>query len=260
MPDRGSADRPLWREALSPRDGCLTIEELDRWSDRRLPDRVKASAHIARCPRCQAELAMLKEFQSAATRPEEAEAVSWITTELERRSDQLGPSSASTPLRPSRSGDSLRWWHRFVGPKPVRAALGFATLLALVAVGLQFRSAPAPELSSDIGSGPWEMRSEELLGLSPTGELTRAPAELRWQATRGAARYRVTVMEVDRTELWKTDSSQTSASLPTTLLARIVPGKRLLWQVTALDSTGRTVATSQVESFRLAIGARSPKD
>ena len=100
----------------------------------------------------------------------------------------------------------------------------------------------------------------ELLGLSPTGDLKQVPVELRWQAFPEAARYLVTVMEVDRTELWKAESSQTSASLPTALLARIVPGKRLLWQVTAMDSAGRTVATSQLQSFRLAIGSGSAKD
>jgi len=258
MPDRGAAERALWKEALSPTEGCLTIEELDRWSDWRLTDRAKASAHIARCPRCQTELAMLKEFQSAATHPEEADAVSWITAELELRFDQIRAPSILTP--PRLSSELSGWWNRLFGPRPAQVALGFAALLALVAVGLQFRGAGEPELSSNAVSGPLVMRSEELLGLSPIGDLKQVPVELRWQAFPETARYLVTVMEVDRTELWKTESSQTTASLPSALLARIVPGKRLLWRVTAIDSAGRTVATSQLQSFRLAIGSGSAKD
>lgn len=257
MPDRGAAERALWKGALSPTEGCLTLEELERWSDRRLPDRAKANAHIARCPRCQTELAMLKEFQSAATHPEEADAVSWITADLERRFAEIRAARPSTPrLSRERSGS----WHRLFGPRPAQVALGFAALLALIAVGMQFQGAREPELSSNAVSGPLVMRSEELLGLSPTGDLKQVPVELRWQAFPEAARYLVTVMEVDRTELWRAESSESSASLPTALLARIVPGKRLLWQVTAMDSAGRTVATTQLQSFRLAIGSGSAKD
>jgi hypothetical protein len=203
---------------------------------------------------------MLKEFQSAATHPEEADAVSWITTELERRFDQIRAAPAVTATRRKLRSERSGGWHRIFGPRPIQGALGFAVLLALIAVGLQFRGAQEPELSSNAVSGPLVMRSEELLGLSPAGDLKQVPVELRWQAFPEAARYLVTVMEVDRTELWKTESSPTSASLPTALLARIVPGKRLLWQVTAIDSAGRTVATSQVQSFRLAIRPGSSKD
>ncbi len=259
MPDRGAAERALWKGALSPTEGCLTLEELDRWSDRRLPDRAKANAHIARCPRCQTELAMLREFQSAATHPEEADAVSWITADLERRFDQIRTAPA-TPTRPRPGSERSERWHGLFGPRPAQVALGFAALLALIAVGMQFQGAREPELSSNAVSGPLVMRSEELLGLSPTGDLKQVPVELRWQAFPEAARYLVTVMEVDRTELWRAESSESSASLPTALLARIVPGKRLLWQVTAMDSAGRTVATTQLQSFRLAIGSGSAKD
>jgi hypothetical protein len=261
MPDPGSAERELWKEAVSPTEACLTIEELGRWSDQWLPDRAPvASAHIARCPRCQAELAMLNEFQSAATRPEDADSVSWITAELERRFDQIRVAAPLTAPRPGLRSERSRWVQYLFGPRPLRGALGFAGLLALIAAVLQLRGAQEPELSSDAVSGPVVMRSEELVALSPTGDLKQAPRELRWQATPGAARYLVKVMEVDRTELWKTESSLTSASLPTALVARIVPGKKLLWQVTAIDSAGRTVATSQILPFRLAIDPGSSKN
>lgn len=258
MPERGATERELWRRALTPKEACLTIEELGRLSDDLIPQRAVARAHLARCAYCQAELAMLKEFQSATTRPEEAGAVSWITAELERRFDRIRV-AAPLPSRLMWQGEPPWWWHRLFGSRPLKGALGFAFVLLLIALGLQIRGAQEPELSSKTVSSPVVLRSEELVALGPTGTLEQMPSELRWQATPGAARYLVKVMEVDRTELWKPESSQTSVSLPTGVRARILPGKTLLWQVTATDSAGRTVAASQVLSFRLAIGAASSK-
>jgi hypothetical protein len=96
--------------------------------------------------------------------------------------------------------------------------------------------------------------------LDPTGDLTKAPAALRWQAMSGAKRYRIRVMEVDQNELWQTESGEATVSLPAAVRATIVPGKTLLWQVTALDSAGNPVAASQILRFRLSVKAPSPKE
>jgi hypothetical protein len=67
-------------------------------------------------------------------------------------------------------------------------------------------------------------------------------------------------MEVDRTEVWSTESRQASVALPPSVRARIVPGKPLLWQVVAKDGSGKTVATSEIQRFRLRMRERQPKD
>jgi hypothetical protein len=64
-------------------------------------------------------------------------------------------------------------------------------------------------------------------------------------------------MEVDRVELWQGLSKEPKVMLPAEVREKIVPGKTLLWQVTALDVNGQAVATSQVERFRIAIAETS---
>lgn len=262
MPDRGATEPEFWKEALAPAEACLTLEELVRLSNPSLSRQAVARMHVAACARCQTELAMLREFQSATTHSEEAAAVSWITAELDRRFDQIKVVAPLPASRPTPDGERSTGWRRLLlRPHPIRAAaFGFAALLAVIAVGLNLRDVQAPELASDLLRGPHVLRSEELVAVGPTGDLKQAPAELRWQAIPAAARYRVKVMEVDRAELWQTESSQTSVLLPAAVRAMIVPGKTLLWQVTAIDSASKPVAASQILRFRVAIGSSSSKD
>lgn len=259
MPGHAATERELWRRALAANVDCPTIEELGRLSDDSISQPEVVRTHLAGCARCQTELAMLREFQSATIGAEEAGAVSWITAELERRFGRVR-GAAPLPSQLMHKREPPRWWDHLVGAKPLRGALGLAAVLVLIALGLQLPGAREPELSSNAVSGPVVLRSEELVALGPTGDLERIPSELQWQATSGAVRYLVKVMEVDRTELWKTESGQTSVSLPTVVRAQIVPGKTLLWQVTATDSAGRTLATSQVLPFRLGIGPAPSKN
>jgi hypothetical protein len=261
MPDRGGTDREIWKGALASTEACLTIEELARLSNGSPSEQSMGRAHLAECPRCQTELAMLKEFQSGATLPEEAAEVSWISAELERRFGRIGVPDLLPSSGPMPESERSRRWHRLVDPRPVRAAaFTSAAALVVIAVGLHFRGAQEPKLPSAPTSGPIVLRSEELVALGPIGDLTQPPAELRWQATPGAKRYRIRVMEVDQNELWQTESSQTSVSLPAAVRATLVPGKTLLWQVTAIDSAQKPVAASQILRFRLSVGSSSPKE
>jgi hypothetical protein len=264
MPDRSATEPEFWKEALAPSEACLTLEDLVRLSNRSISREAVARAHVAACARCQTELAMLREYQSATTHPEESAAVSWITAELERRFDQIKQIKVIARLPASRSRpdpERSTGWRRLLLPRSIRAAaFASAALLAAIVVGLNLRGGQAPELASDLVRGPQVFRSEELVAVGPTGDLKEVPAELRWQAIAAAARYRVKVMEVDRAELWQTESSQTSAILPAAVRAKIVPGKTLLWQVTAIDSASKPVAASQILRFRVAIGSSSDKD
>ena len=98
MADRALEDRELWRQALAATEACPAPEELVRVSRDGRQERAAPRAHVDGCVQCQTELAMFKEFQSAATDPDEAAAVSWITAELERRFDQMVIASSAAPV------------------------------------------------------------------------------------------------------------------------------------------------------------------
>jgi hypothetical protein len=201
---------------------------------------------------------MFKEFQSAATDPDEAAAVSWITAELERRFDLIVASSTVAALEePDRP---FRWYRRLVR-RPLRvAALASAGLLTLLGVGLILRGVQEPELNSNAAVGPVVLRSDELTVLAPVGDLKQPPIQLSWKAVPGAAHYLVKVMEVDRTEIWKSESMETSILLPAAIREAVVPGKTVLWQVTAIAGDQRALGSSKTVSFKLPVRAGSSKD
>jgi len=61
----------------------------------------------------------------------------------------------------------------------------------------------------------------------------------------------VNLLEVDHTELWKTETTTVSIQIPGAVRARIQPAKSLLWQVIALDAAGRRLGSSDLEKFRV---------
>jgi hypothetical protein len=250
---------------LAPTEACATIEQLSGLSDALLAEPVRAhvSAHVTRCQRCQTELALLEKFEAAAVGPGEKAAASWITAQLELRFEEItGAGRAS-----SQAGNERKpWWRRLfglrlLGSRPASAAafaLAFAMLL--IVFNLPIRTAREPVLSPDIGFTPPVFRSAALAVVAPTGDLEEAPTELQWQPAPGAATYSVRLMEVDRAELWKGESSEPSLSLPPAVRTRILPGKALLWMVEARDASGRTIAASEIQRFRVAMRAlRSTK-
>jgi hypothetical protein len=252
-------ERRHWKAALAATEDCLTVEELSHHAGGSLPDAAKSrtSSHLAGCSRCQTELAMLKEFELATPRPEELAAVSWIAAELKHRSEKIGyaalesPSSRSMPSRLSR----LR---KVFASRPLSsAALSLAAMLVAIAAGFYLTTAKEPVLVSDGSTGQTLLRSQGVVALAPKGDLAERPTELRWQPVPGADHYSVKLMEVDRVELWQGLSKEPKVMLPAEVREKIVPGKTLLWQVTALDVNGQAVATSQVERFRIAIAETS---
>jgi hypothetical protein len=111
------------------------------------------------------------------------------------------------------------------------------------------RPSKEPELHANLGTGPAVYRSQQVEVVSPVGELAGAPNSLQWKGFPGAAVYRVEVMEVDQAPLWAAKTNDTSFTIPSATRAKMLPGKPVLWQVTALDSQGRTLAVSQLQRF-----------
>lgn len=258
MPEERRAQQ--WKAALAATAECLSIDELSRLAEGS-PDgeaESRTSSHLSNCSRCQTELAMLQEFEHATPRPEEAAEVAFVTGELKRRfrsSRPVAEESGLTRPAPRRTG-RLVARKSFAIRSISTAAMSLAAMLLLIAGALYLRSGKEPLLVSDGSSGQTVLRSQAITLLEPKGDLEQTPAELRWQPVSGAARYSLKLMEVDRTVLWESSSEQSRLMLPQPVREKIVPGKTLLWEVTAIEAGGEPVATSPVERFRVAIRPR----
>ena len=95
------------------------------------------------------------------------------------------------------------------------------------------------------------LRSGAIQVLAPSGDVQSIPDEIRWEATAGAAQYQIRLLEVDGTELWKTDTAANTIAVPPAVRQRIVPLKTLVLEIAALDGSGRRLAHSGTIRFRL---------
>ena len=224
--------------AFAPTPDCFEIDELSLLLDGKRGEQLqrRAETHLAGCLHCQNEIALLREFESPAVRAGEQNDVNWIVSRLRKNS----------PAAP------LPWWKQIGSIRIlVPASLALATALIATGIGLQMRQTPYSPVSAP---GREVMRSQSVDILSPLGDLTAAPTMMKWRAVAGASRYRVRLLEVDRTELWKTTVSQTSVALDESVRQKIAPLKSLLWDVTALNDTGTALASSGLQRFRLKTG------
>jgi len=175
--------------------------------------------------------------------------VAWISSHLERQLEQIkNPSSESH--RAQGGANSTGWLSRLFGAGNIRWWVPVAAILVVAVTSVVLlRPGKQPDLRADAGSGPVVYRSQEVEVITLAGEQTNAPKTLQWKRFAGAANYKVSVMEVDHETLWAVETNDISITIPASTRARMLPGKPVLWQVTALDSQGRTLAVSQLERF-----------
>jgi hypothetical protein len=102
-----------------------------------------------------------------------------------------------------------------------------------------------------VTTGDEVTRSLTVAVRGPVGDQVEAPRRFEWLAVDRAVRYRVRLMEVDRHEVWSTSTSAAGVDLPSPVRTSIAPAKTLLWDVTAYDASGATIAESGAQSFRL---------
>jgi hypothetical protein len=257
MADLDLTDVETLRAALAPSASCATLEQLGRLCDR---DHVgsadtRVAEHVATCLRCRTELALLKQFESGALRPDEQEDVRWIAARLARDVARLTAGEA-LPIPRGASARRTTAWRRFLAPRALAASLAVAAAGLVVVLNVRGRDGTPPALP-DVTAGPSSFRSDAIPLKGPAGDLDVAPKELRWEPAAGAATYSVQVMEVDRTPVWSADSREASIALPASVRARVVPGKPFLWQVVAKDAGGQAIASSDMQRFRLRL--RTPK-
>lgn len=243
-----SDDRHKLKATLGPTSACPAIEQLGQYADAVLQgsERSVLEAHIAQCGYCQSELVLLRQFVDVAVRPEEERSVAWITDNLRSRVTEL-----YTPL-PGAKVASTPWWKAlFTLPALSRAALVLGCLVIIISGTLYLRHGVAPALNTALDSGAEVVRSNTVPLVFPKGDVAVIPDSLQWQAVPGAARYEVNLLEVDHTELWKSETTTVSIQIPGAVRVRIQPAKSLLWQVIALDAAGRRLGSSDLEKFRV---------
>jgi hypothetical protein len=245
MTNDPQSESGLLRAALGRGTDCPPIEELARLLGSESERPAALAKHVDACPHCQTELHLLQTFESSDVSQGEAEAVRQVTERLRARSPEiLGRPAAVAAGRE-------RWWKQWLrSPRLSPAMLAFASVLVVLAVGLQWKHNAPPALGP-ITSGREAMRSQALTITAPAGDLQQVPGEIQWQSAPEAVRYEVRLLEVDRTELWKAETTGTGIALPPAMQARIVPAKTILVQVSAFDRSGRRVAESEMVRFRL---------
>jgi hypothetical protein len=228
--------------ALKTTPECLTPEELEKLAD----GRSENHPHLSGCARCQAQLALLKSFESSEPLPDEGAAVAWISARLERQLDQIKRPGGSMAGATSRG---TPWFTKWFGTGSRRLVPVMALALIAVCGALFIYRPKEPDLRADAGEGPAIYRSQQVEVIAPVGDLRSAPDRLQWKAVAGAAEYKVSLMEVDEVALWTTETRDVNLTIPAATRAKILPGKPLLWRVTALDNQGRVIATSQAQRF-----------
>jgi hypothetical protein len=225
-------DRNL-SDLLGPSPQCIPIDEMVVSLEAPAGSEMRRQCehHLASCANCSTELALYRQFESAQPSAEESEAVQKIVTRLRKHSPAVSES----------------WWSRIWKPRVLAPALAVAAaaIALIVMVDVRSRLSP-PEVKIDDAT-----RSSQLVVIGPIGEVQTAPAELQWKPVAGAANYQVRIREVDRTELWQSATSSTSIAIPETVKHNFTPSKRLLWDVTAMDTAGKTISVSGPNSFVL---------
>jgi hypothetical protein len=239
MPDHPGVERELFRDALKPAGDCPSVQSLEGLLGENPPGDLVL--HVSLCAHCRTELELLRSFHLNEITASDAAAVYAIEQRLHAASPQIFVQE-----------NAQAWWQRlfktpaWLGP----VALTSAALLAAIGLGIEWRHRAPPPLDPMIGGGQEVFRSSAVRVLAPIGDVAEAPSEVRWEAVSAAARYRVRLLEVDRTELWNDDVSDTRAAIPPAVRARIVPAKNIVWEVSAFDAGGRKVAQSEAVRFR----------
>jgi hypothetical protein len=123
-----------------------------------------------------------------------------------------------------------------------------ATVVILIGAGvwMQMRE---PALDPETGA-PEIYRGDRIETIAPNGDVAAAPNELRWSPVPNASLYRARILEVDRAVVWSGETNEPRAALPAHVVEQFAPGKRLLWEVTALRGHD-VIASSDTREFRV---------
>jgi len=246
MLNRNSLEDVL-QTALRPGKDCPAIEELERLVSKAAPES-ELSAHVKSCPYCQTELHLLRTFEAAEV-GETSDEVRRTAALLQKRSQKIIRLSVPTEER-------VPWWRAaFTIRSLAQASLALAVILAVAAVVIHLRTnTQPPSLNEGTRIGQDVLRSGGFAVTSPVGDLNEAPKEVRWEKVPNVACYRIRLLEVDRNELWKADTTENHIELPPSVRSLIVPAKTLFFEISAFDASGGKVGDTGLVRFRLQTG------
>ena len=228
-----SGDYDLLHRALGPTPECPAFPDLV--SGLHEGDRAMVE-HAAHCPHCSGELKLYDKFMSAQVSDEESAAVKWVQRHLRN------PAVRAEPWW------SFGAWGNFRTLAP--AAIGVAALVMAVSASVDREPSGSFPAITDVSE-----RAGSVEMVSPKGDLAAEPDTFRWNTVPGAVAYRVTLMEVDQSVLWESGATSNSVILPAQIRGKALPGKRLIWQVEAVDGLGRAIASGR-QDFRRQIKQR----
>ena len=103
----------------------------------------------------------------------------------------------------------------------------------------------------ELQNTPQVYRTAQVQVVAPLGDLAAPPRALEWVPVSGAVGYDVEILEVDGTRLWRGTAAGPRIDLPSSVIAQLVPGKTVLWEVRARSASGATVANSGTQRFRV---------
>ena len=241
MSGRPTTDRTLLRAALARGNACFPIERLEGLTGSPAATGSKLEQHVKSCAHCQTELELLKTFYEGGAVV--SEDVRTMTAALRKRSKEIfRPQLDHTPRR-------HRWRH--LVRIPWRSALGAAAIPLVAAVVVAYRqSSLQPVLNETRSSAREVFRSSSFALISPNGDVSLQPTEIRWERIHSATKYQIRLSEVDGTEVWKAETSDDHVALPPLVLSRTVQAKTLFCEVTAYDSFGGKVGETGSVRFR----------
>lgn len=226
----------IWQEAVAATKDCPTLEVLELVMEESSPD-PKSAAHVAECPHCQSEIAMLRSFESSIPSENEGAAVAWIAAQLER--NQKAPAARS-------SAKVVPFW-RAMFRLPYMAAA--AALVVAITLGVSLYHS---DNGKPIIHAPQYGIYRGDIKLTTPSELKQVPDQLTWEAVSGASSYSVEVDDVTGDKIWESKSTTNSINLDPGVQAKMVPGKPLKWTVTAVDANGKELATGK-GNFRVTV-------
>jgi hypothetical protein len=221
--------RELLRAALARTPECPDIEVLTGAA----PGSPTA-VHAETCPRCRAELALLHQFETAQAAPGEVESLAYVESELTRRRASQALPPAVPPARTPWKGWRMLTW-----------------AAACVAIAVIVSVYERPGDTGAVKNIQPVYRSTRITGLSPTGDLSSAPTELRWEAVPAAAGYRIRILEVDGKEIWNTATTENHVAVSEALAPRLTPGRAVQWDVVALDAASRRLGASDLQTIHI---------
>lgn len=236
-------EQDAFRAALGPGTDCPPIEDLERLTSEQ-PPAPNVAKHLESCSYCQTELQMLHAFQAGEA--------GHASKEVERVTELLQARAKKVVRQASVAQAPAPWWRTvFSARRMAQASFAMAAVLVATVVVIQFRPTKDRPLPDTTQSGPEILRSGSFAVQSPVGDLQERPGEIRWESVPKAANYRVRVLEVDHSEMWKAETKENQIALPSAVRSRIVPAKTLFCEVSALDASGNKIGETGLVRFRL---------